>query len=454
MQAEQVTVLDVGGSSKVNVKCTTTSRDVQSSKVSARVRRSKAGRSGSATEWTLELVLTEVSSTQTRGLVYAALQGECTSLLVCVEESERLTVSMGVTFSNGALPAPDSVARLLDCHTCARFKSQLTNEEVLALAKRVLPSTVDVKSADLICDWNTTIQQVSKTDLDAALKDIDVRTLDWQSRMWLKIVYDGVRSVHSSDPIFRVLAAKHAAVASTFQRLLNRYHHLKNLTNPRRVIYADCTDPRLIDAEIVSDVVWARKVLDWFAERLAPPDLGRRSLYLWGAAGVGKTRFIERLLEAQMCLTKDCAESFFLQGLSEDHQFVWLDEFVPDIIVKNKEYRQQFNKLTGRERVMVRVKGADQYEVDADTIRTVVTSNHPPLTDDYFRRRFIAVKANEPIYGARAAPKLKRGRAEPQPEKAVGIPCDQQEIRDGREIVIASEPSVKLCKHYIDDNSA
>jgi hypothetical protein len=168
----------------------------------------------------------------------------------------------------------------------------------------------------------------------------------------------------------------------------------------RRVLFSQCTNPLSIDHEIRSDVSWARLVLDWFAERLIPPDLNRRSLYLWGRAGVGKTRFIDRLLEAQMCIHRDCSESFFLQGLSEDFDFVWLDEFVPDTIVRNKDYRQQFNKLTGRERVMVRVKGGEQYEVDADNIRTVITSNDPPLSVDYFRRRFYVVEANDAMYDA------------------------------------------------------
>jgi hypothetical protein len=68
--------------------------------------------------------------------------------------------------------------------------------------------------------------------------------------------------------------------------------------------------------------------------------------------------------------------------------------------MRNKEYRQQFNKLTGRERVMVRVKGSEQYEVDADNIRTVITSNDPPLSVDFYRRRFYVVKANDVMYGA------------------------------------------------------
>ena len=167
----------------------------------------------------------------------------------------------------------------------------------------------------------------------------------------------------------------------------------------RRLDYSNCPDPKSADDTIINDTKWARDVLDWFAERLEPSDLNRRSLYLWGRAGVGKTRFVERLLVAQQFIQRDCSESFFLQGLSEDHQYAWLDEFVPDVLLKNKEYRQQFNKLTGRERVMVRVKGGEQYEVDADNIRTVVTSNEKPLTVDHFVRRFFVVEARVGLYG-------------------------------------------------------
>jgi hypothetical protein len=253
-----------------------------------------------------------------------------------------------------------------------------------------------------IQNWRKAVEEVSRTDLDAALKDIDESTLDWRNRLWLRIVYGKVRTVRSLDPVFMELAARHIAVKSTFADLINRYQQCKNKGNMRRVVYSQYTSPSSIDGEIRNDVSWARLVLDWFAERLVPTDLNRRSLYLWGRAGVGKTRFVDRLLEAQMCIHRDCSESFFLQGLSEDFDFVWLDEFVPDTIIRNKEYRQQFNKLTGRERVMVRVKGGEQYEVDADNIRTVITSNDPPLSVDFFQRRFYVVEANDAMYDAHA----------------------------------------------------
>jgi hypothetical protein len=108
---------------------------------------------------------------------------------------------------------------------------------------------------------------------------------------------------------------------------------------------------------------------------------------------------VDRLLAGRLCLRRDCCEGFFLQDLAEEYEFVWLDEFVPDFMVSRGEYRQQFNKLTGRERVLVRAKNDVQYEVDASHIRTVICSNEQPPKADYFARRLFAVKADTAIYG-------------------------------------------------------
>jgi hypothetical protein len=99
-----------------------------------------------------------------------------------------------------------------------------------------------------------------------------------------------------------------------------------------------------------------------------------------------------------MCFRRDCCEGFFLQDLTEEFEFVWLDEFVPYVVATHGEYRQQFNKLTGREQLVVRVKYGVQYDVDASNIRTIICSNEPPPAADYFRRRLFVVAASKAMY--------------------------------------------------------
>ena len=354
-------------------------------------------------DWKFILTASTID-TLSRGDIYSALDGECSSLIVCMVERTRITLPFGVLVGKTEPPnLPHDETRVHDYNVCAQFKSSLSCSKVDAIVKLRLAKRVSITSMEPVRNWCKAVEEVSSTDPDAAIKDIDESMLDWRNRLWLRIVYGNVRTVRSLDPVFAELAARHISIKTTFTDLINRYQQCKNKGNTRRVIYSQYNDPLSVDREIRNDVSWARLVLDWFAERLVPVDLNRRSLYLWGKAGVGKTRFVDRLLEARMCIHRDCSESFFLQGLSEDFDFVWLDEFVPDTVMRNKEYRQQFNKLTGRERVMVRVKGSEQYEVDADNIRTVITSNDPPLNADYFRRRFYVVNANEDMYIAPTA---------------------------------------------------
>ena len=367
----------------------------------------KARRSVGTTDWQLEFSLPDVETTF-RTQVFEALHGECAALLVCVRERRDLTLPEGSAATRSHTLTREQVVRSVDCYACARFNREGEKDYVVDLVRQRLPSRVIFRVARPIVNWRGKVEEISRIDIEAAMKCIDETALDWRTQLWLKIVFDGVRSVRSFDPIFRVLSSKHLGVSSVFNQLLNRYHQQQNYGSARRVIFSRCHDPRALDLGIKNDASWTRYVLDWFAGRLVPHNLNRCSLYLWGRAGSGKTRFVSRLLEAQMSLCRDCSEPFFLQGLSEDHDFVWLDEFVPDIVVKNKEYRQQFNKLTGRERVAVRVKGGQQYEVDADRIRTIVTSNEPPWTADHFVRRFFIVEAKEGIYDI-----MPQGKARP-----------------------------------------
>ena len=428
MELCQAALQDSPGSTWANANLVTADRAGCARDEPVAPQSSKVKRIAASTDWMVELELSGNGATPTRGQVYAALNGDCTSLLICVKEGERLTLPLGVVFSDAAPVALEESMQTWDCQVCARFKMQVTKRVVLTLVRQALHAQVAVRSVEPIRDWHTAVLEASRNDLDAAIKDIDVRLLDWQNRLWLKIVYGGVRSVRSFDPIFRELAPKHLGVKTTFQHLLTRYHKQRNAANARRVDYAKCTDPVLLDDGIKGDTKWARTVLDWFAERLVPVDLNRRNLYLWGRAGVGKTRFLERLLEAQECFRRDCSEAYFLQGLSEDYRFVLLDEFVPGIVTKNNEYRQQFNKLTGRERVLVRVKCGEQYEVDADTIRTVVSSNEPPPTVDHFCRRFVVIEATNAIYDSRLLIKSTAGKLPQRRALAASVNRDSSSV--------------------------
>jgi hypothetical protein len=353
-------------------------------------------------EW--KLILTpDGHNMATRATVYEALESECSSLLICMADRRRITLASGVNV-NGIESAESLRETHSHCyHICVRFKTRLLSSGAAAIVGRCVAGRASITSIEPIVMWDKEVDDASKMDLDAAMKDVEESILHWRNRLWLRIVYANVRTIRSQDPVFMAITSQHA-VKSSFCDLIIRYQQCKNSTNSRRIDFSQIANPLSVDDEIKCDVPWARSVLDWFANRLVPADLNRRSLYLWGYAGVGKTRFVERLLEGRMCIHRDCAESFFLQGLSEDYEFVWLDEFVPSILVRNKDYRQQFNKLTGRERVMVRVRGGEQYEVDVDNVRTIITSNEPRMTADYFRRRLYVVHAGDMMYDANAEP--------------------------------------------------
>ena len=308
-------------------------------------------------------------------------------------------------FANGAAVAPVRTTHSFKCFACARFTTRASKRDVLALVKQAQLVGIAAECAKPICNWRESVLKASKTDMDASTMGISNSLLDWKHRLWKKIVFDGLRNSQSGGPIFSDSTANH--VGATFRHLLQRHNRMANLTDARRISYPTCVDPALIDDGIKGGQEWARLVLDWFGERLVPANLNRRSLFLWGSAGVGKTRFLERLFEAQEWFRADCSEPFFLQGLCEDHRYVWLDEFVPEI-VKGNENRQQFNKLVGREHVLVRVKGAGQHVVNTDTIRTVVSSNEGPLSIDYFKRQFFVVKATNALYETSPKPRARK----------------------------------------------
>ena len=353
-----------------------------------------APRRDSAADWKLHLVSTGFDEMSTRTQIYDAFDHECVSFLISLAASEIATLRPGV----GSALAVHTHS--WTCYVCARFRAPLSRRAVLDFVKRSLPISFVTLSLTFVRDWAGTIEKVSATDVDAVFKGIEETHLHWQIRLWVQIVHGGMRSFSPFDPRFRDMVAHHAGAKLTFEQLLLKHRKAQNMLNARRITYRDCIDPKTVDNGIMRDVEWAKHVVDWFAERLTPADLNSRSLYVWGGSGVGKSRFLERLFEAQECFRSECAGPFFLQGLSQDHQYVWLDDFLPNGLTRNKHYRRQFDQLAGREYLTVRHKRGNHYVVCADTIRTVVTSNEEPPDDELFKRQFFVVVATEAMYDA------------------------------------------------------
>jgi hypothetical protein len=243
------------------------------------------------------------------------------------------------------------------------------------------------------------VKRLTTDDIAAEVQNVVWTDLSVRYKLWWLIINENVRSIRSNNLRLALLLIDSPSAKSTLRCLLNERRVQENNTNALRVDYGLHVNAADVDRDIVLPARWAQQVLDWFAGRLPNAEHNRRTLYLWGAAGVGKSRLVDRLLAGRLCLRRDCCEGFFLQDLAEEYEFVWLDEFVPDFMVSRGEYRQQFNKLTGRERVLVRAKNDVQYEVDASHIRTVICSNEHPPKADYFARRLFAVKADTAIYG-------------------------------------------------------
>ena len=344
--------------------------------------------------WSIELSATPELG---RDHILKAIDPFCDKALVFVIRKRMLTLQSSAINHN----SHDTFASRYETrtHIAAHLHEEMSSYEVQKLIERAVGATtvgVKVIEAD---KWSALVDQATEADLDIVYKGISEDQMSWKYRLWFKIVHENLRSWRAADTVFDDLMSLHAPLKTEFSRLKARYYAQKNKDNPRRVDFATCTSAASIDNDIQKEAGWIKPILDWFAQRLEPEEFNRRTLYIHGPAGVGKTRLIERLLEGQSVLQRDCCEPFFLQGLTEDTRFVWLDEFVPDIICDRSDYRSQFNKLTGREVVSVRVKNGEQYEVDADSVRTIITSNDPPMNANYYRRRMFIVHAPETIYG-------------------------------------------------------
>ena len=250
-----------------------------------------------------------------------------------------------------------------------------------------------------VYDWISLVRRLTDENISAEIKCVAWSELHTRFRLWWLILNENVRSLRSTNVRLASLLMGSSVAKAILSSLLTSHQIMKNQNDTQRVEYRLCQTIMAADVDVHETQPWADKVLDWFAERMPQPEMNRRSLYLWGPAGIGKSRLISRLLAGRMCLRRDCCEGFFLQDLAEEYEFVWLDEFVPSIMVTRGEYRQQFNKLTGREIVLVRAKNCLQYEVDASNIRTIISSNEAPPKADYFSRRLLVIKADECLYG-------------------------------------------------------
>lgn len=343
------------------------------------------------------------SNAITRADVAASIDLLCESLFICFQ-----------TRSNLSTPALSSLASFVTCNSKRLARSYDTTRVTVALKlhrlayadsimnmlkRSVVYSAATGLVVSALMDFESAVAELSQYDLDAEMKNVAAEALHWRMRLWYLIAYENMTRLDEMHPAITEMEKRHVGLKRTFQSLLMRHRIAQNLGNPKRLRFTDhLMLTSAIDGDGSSNVKWANDVLDWFAERLNPPSYNRRSLYLYGPAGVGKTRFIQRLVEGYECFRRDAGEVFFLQGLTERHDFVWLDEFVPEVLVKRCDTRTQFNQLAGRERISVRVKSGNQYEVDASAIRTIVCSNDPLPQNDYFRRRFVIILAEEQLY--------------------------------------------------------
>jgi hypothetical protein len=187
-------------------------------------------------EW--KLILTpDGCNMVTRVAVYEALESECSSLLICRADRSRITLVSGVTTSS--IESADSLREIrLHCyHICMRFKTRLLSSGVAAVVAHSVASRATITSIESIVMWDKEVEDTSKMDLDAAMKDIEESLLHWRNRLWLRIVYANVRTIRSLDPIFMEIASEHA-VKSTFSNLIIRYQQCKNSTNSRRIDFS------------------------------------------------------------------------------------------------------------------------------------------------------------------------------------------------------------------------
>ena len=337
----------------------------------------------------------------TRLQIFRKMAPVCDGLVVAFKETTYHT--------SGDEPG---LNRLVQVTALCRLKDSVAKTTARKAVATALCDVVMEFTLTVGYDWQCLVAQQTGIDACAEIKNVAWTDMHLRFKLWWLITKENVRSVRSLNRELLLLLAGSAASSAMFRSLLHEFAVQSSLRDPMRINYKLCPRASDADKDVDRSEPWAEQVLDWFAERLPQPGLNRKSLYLWGPAGVGKTRFIARLLAARQCLHRDCNEGFFLQDLAEEYEFVWLDEFVPGFVISRGDFRQQFNKLTGREKVMVRVKGGVQYQVDASGIRTIICSNHEPPDADYFLRRLLVIRAGSPLYGNDAG-LVSRGRKQP-----------------------------------------
>jgi hypothetical protein len=289
--------------------------------------------------WQVEFT---VPSVEKRSQVFGVLRPLCKKLIVSCKVAERFT-------SNLANNAPSIVATMIDGVASCWMVEAMTESMLLEKLHSVLEQLAGDIAVSTIKDWSYVVERQTSGDLDCMVLNIDSHDLSLRTRLWWMIHHENILSMRSLNPRLLSVLAENRGAKDLLRNLLNEKRARINRMNPRRVAYGEHQSVIEIDPDIRHAAEWTRNVLDWFAERLPQPNMNVRALYLWGGAGVGKTRLVDRLLLGHECMRRDTSEAFFLQNLSEDYEFVWLDEFVPNLIARRHDLRHQFNKLTGRE---------------------------------------------------------------------------------------------------------
>jgi GTPase SAR1 family protein len=141
------------------------------------------------------------------------------------------------------------------------------------------------------------------------------------------------------------------------------------------------------------DTNWQIMVLHWFRGTCEPAELNKRTLFLHGDTGYGKTTFINRLVEGHDVLRANASERYWLSKLKPGYEFVIVDEFrTKDMRVDHGSLLQ----LTGDPDVTMMRKHREQDTVDIRGTRVILISNfEPPESDAALMRRLLVVEADE-----------------------------------------------------------
>jgi hypothetical protein len=249
----------------------------------------------------------EPANSVTRLDVYKRLSPMCERLVVAFKEIVHLTTGSENTTTTGIEGA--ALCWLTDVEA-----DEPTARNKMATS---LCGVVPEFRLTAVHNWHSLVERLTCQDISAEVKDVAWTELHMRFKLWWLILNENVRSLRSTNSRMSSLLVDNPGAKAILKSLLNEYRIRSNRSNTMRLDYQLCQSVVAADDEIRCSQSWAEQVLDWFAQRLPQPELNRRSLYLWGPAGVGKSRLISRLLAGRMCSRRDCCEGFFLQDLAE-----------------------------------------------------------------------------------------------------------------------------------------